>query len=245
MFSKIAIIGSGNVGYWLYHVLTQKLAPQTVIEPVPARDLSRLTPDADLYIFAVKDDFYEEVLQNVPFRMPMAAHTSGSLPQEILAPHTQNYGVFYPFQTISKALLEQQNFPEVPLCIEGNNEHTTQQLLSLAHTVSDAVYPMNSEQRQQLHLAAVFASNFSNALFNMAKKILGGSGIPFEILYPLIDQTVAKIKVMCPADAQTGPAQREDHSIMQKHVAQLDEEQLKKIYQLMSEYIIEQKKKKE
>lgn len=77
------------------------------------------------------------------------------------------------------------------------------------------------------------------------KKILGGSGIPFEILYSLIDQTVAKIKVMCPADAQTGPAQREDHSIMQKHVAQLDEEQLKKIYQLMSEYIIEQKKKKE
>ena len=100
MFTKIAIIGTGNIGTWLFEVL-QSQSNLSVLS-ISSRKIEMLPKDFDLYIFALKDDIYEFILQQIPFKMPHAVHTSGSLSQNILAPYAEKFGVLYPYQTIKK-----------------------------------------------------------------------------------------------------------------------------------------------
>lgn len=88
-----------------------------------------------------------------------------------------------------------------------------------------------------MHLAAVFACNFSNAMYHIAYKLLEEKGLPFEMLLPLLRQTVEKVSKMTPAEAQTGPAARRDFNVMEAHLAELDDEGLQEIYRMMSELI--------
>ena len=153
----------------------------------------------------------------------------------ILINNAKNYGVFYPLQTISKAI--EVDFSNIPLCIEGNNEKTFSLLSNLANKLSKKVYKISSDQRKEIHIAAVFANNFTNHLFGIAKQELGKKDIPFEILFPLIDQTIAKIKTNNPFEVQTGPAKRNDIPVMEKHKLRLGEDE-REIYKLLSEKII-------
>ena len=94
----------------------------------------------------------------------------------------------------------------------------------------------DSQQRAQLHLAAVFACNFANHMCTLADDLLKEAGLPFEDLLPLIDETTAKLHDMPPAEAQTGPARRGDKKIQQQHIEKLDDAKAR-IYQLISDSI--------
>jgi predicted short-subunit dehydrogenase-like oxidoreductase (DUF2520 family) len=123
------------------------------------------------------------------------------------------------------------------MCIEANNKNTLNSLFSLANKLSDNVYEISSFQRQYIHLAAVFASNFTNHIYGVAKEELKKKDIPFEILFPLIDQSIEKIKHKNPFEVQTGPAKRNDSIIMEKHKTMLDEDE-REIYEVLSNMII-------
>ena len=105
------------------------------------------------------------------------------------------------------------------------------------HPFDSDLYEVDENKRFTLHLAAVFASNFSNAIVAIAAQILHDKGLSLKMLYPLLQNTAAKWQSMSPADAQTGPARRNDLNVMQRHLEELNDEELKKIYQLVSEYI--------
>jgi predicted short-subunit dehydrogenase-like oxidoreductase (DUF2520 family) len=49
--------------------------------------------------------------------------------------------------------------------LRGRDEAITKTLESLARDISNNVYRVNSAQRKVLHLAAVFACNFTNHLY--------------------------------------------------------------------------------
>jgi predicted short-subunit dehydrogenase-like oxidoreductase (DUF2520 family) len=98
------------------------------------------------------------------------------------------------------------------------------------------VFEATSEQRRYLHLSAVFACNFTNALYAMSAQILEKYGLPFEAMLPLIDETAKKVHSMHPCDAQTGPARRGDKEVMQRQVEMLDGE-LSEVYKIFSNYI--------
>ena len=110
---------------------------------------------------------------------------------------------------------------------------------SLACELSPLCYEVSEAQRARMHLAAVFACNFSNAMYHIAYKLLEEKGLPFEMLLPLLRQTVEKVSKMPPAEAQTGPAARRDFNVMEAHLAELDDEGLQEIYRMMSEMIIQ------
>ena len=116
------------------------------------------------------------------------------------------------------------------------NQETRQSLNTLASKLTPMVYDIDSEQRKQLHIAAVFACNFTNHLLGIAKGELDKMNIPFEILFPLIDQTIEKAKLNNPFDVQTGPAIRNDDKVMEIHKTSLDDDQ-REIYELISEKI--------
>jgi predicted short-subunit dehydrogenase-like oxidoreductase (DUF2520 family) len=117
-------------------------------------------------------------------------------------------------------------------------------LLDLAGLISEKTYLINSSQRKKIHLAAVFACNFSNYMYDISSKILEDSGISFEIIQPLILETAEKIKTLTPYAAQTGPAVRNDLKTISKHISLLNRNsEFRKIYRLLTKSISKRHKR--
>jgi len=249
--NKIVFIGAGNLAtqlalslkekgfsiaqvysrsYESARMLSEKLQTEFTI------DLSQIIPDASVYIFAVKDSALPEVLEALPRLPGLFIHTAGSLPMDIFAPYASRYGVFYPLQTFSRD--RKVSFNHIPIFIEANNSKDENLLKEIASVLSDTVLPLASEKRKYLHLAAVFACNFTNHLYAQASDILEKQGISRKVLFPLIQETADKIKQLHPLDAQTGPAVRYDTNVIEKQLELLKEDSWKEeIYGLLSRSI--------
>ena len=201
-----------------------------------------MLPDADIVITAVSDDALPHVAKQLTERYSNAllAHTAGSVAMDIWAEAgARRYGVFYPMQTFSKN--KEVDFSHVGIFIEACAETVYLALEQLASKVSPMVYRATSRQRGYLHIAAVYACNFANAMYSMAHDILEKERLPFEVMLPLIDETAAKLHHLSPEEAQTGPARRGDETIMRKQLAMLDGTK-SEIYALVSSYIAEKAK---
>lgn len=199
-------------------------------------DLSNLNQQADLYIISVADDSISQIVNQLNLKNKTVVHTSGSVPLEILAPVSSSYGVFYPLNTFSKD--KAIDLAKTPFCIEANDPQTEHNLLQLARLISIDVRLINSQQRAVIHLAAVFACNFTNFMMVNADEILRNQGISHNILLPLINETISKLSAISPKEAQTGPALRNDREIIKKHLEMLATDPDKKmLYQLISEQI--------
>jgi len=246
---NIIFVGSGNVATHLgislqkenYKVLqvysrsvenAKKLAEKLSTDFT--NDLTQLKT-ADLIIVSVKDDAISEVLSQL--KDSAIVHTSGSIGMDVFNGNFSDCGVFYPLQTFNKEI--DVNISEIPFCIEGNSKKFEKQLIGITKTLSNNVVSMNSEQRKQLHIAAVFACNFSNQMFSIADDLLAEKNLDFEILLPLIKQTISKLDKNKPKDVQTGPAKRNDTSIIQEHINQIQNKEIKELYQKISSNILQ------
>lgn len=197
--------------------------------------LSAIKGDADLYIFSVKDAALQDVVSKVASCKGMWVHTAGSMPMSVFEGRAERYGVLYPLQTFSKE--REVNFDTVPLFLEASTEQDAEYLRSVACALSENVRFLSSDKRRHLHLAAVFACNFTNHIYALAYKLLEEEGIPTDVLLPLIDETTAKIHAMPPSAAQTGPAVRYDENVIDRHFQMLDDPDMKAIYRLLSQSI--------
>lgn len=256
---SIVIIGTGNVAFHLALVLyasdfdivqivgRDKNVAAELAKKVKAKtesDFKKINTTADIYIIAVKDDAIEKVAKQLQLKNKIIVHTSGTVEAKVLKVSSTNYGVFYPLQTFSKN--KKVNFSTIPICIEASNKKTGTILTAVAKSLSKKVYAVNDTQRKSLHLAAVFACNFSNHLYAIAAEMLEKNKLSFDLLKPLIAETAEKIKEQHPEQAQTGPAVREDKKTMNTHLKMLSENKsLKRIYKQMSEEIIKQKKRRQ
>lgn len=248
---KVTLIGSGNLATRLSLAMsaTGQFAFQQVYSHTPehASDLANrlqctwttdakaIRPGADLYIFALKDTALENIAAQVPANNGLWIHTAGSMPMEVFRPYASRYGVLYPLQTFSKQ--REVNFRQIPLFLESNSTESAALLQEVASLLSDNVRFLSSEKRKHLHLAAVFACNFTNHLYALAGEILEEAGIPFDVLLPLIDETAAKVHDLSPRRAQTGPAVRYDENVIGKQLAMLTDAQTREIYRLLSQSI--------
>ena len=245
---NIILVGSGNVATHLgialqkgnYPIVqvysrsienAKKLAEK--LNTNYTNDLTQLKA-ADLIIVSVNDDAISKVLSQI--KNTSIVHTSGSIGMNIFNDHFSNYGVLYPLQTFNKEV--NVNISEIPFCIEGNNLAFEKQLTTLAKQLSNNVVLMDSEQRKQVHIAAVFACNFSNQMFSIADDLLAEKNLDFKILLPLIKQTIAKLSTNKPKTVQTGPAKRNDNNIIQEHIKHINKQEVKDLYQEISNNII-------
>lgn len=176
----------------------------------------------------------------IDFQVPdniIIVHTCGAVEMNIFSNKAARYGVMYPLQTFSEMIPMELN--NVPFCIEASDMETLKVLRQVASKVSGTVVEIDSEQRKVLHLGAVFACNFPNALYAMADDILKTADLPFELLHPLILETARKTTRDRPWEIQTGPARRHDLSTIQTHEAMLkDMASYKEIYTLLSNAIL-------
>ena len=231
----IVIIGQGNVASNLHHAFTKK---GVACQMVSSRDGLCEVPQANVYIYAVRDEALAEVAAQVKGKeKSLHLHTSGSMPMSVFGSDKPHAGVFYPFQTFSKARLI-EDFSSVPVFFEARGIDDISAVYSLALTITSHVYETTQHDRERLHVAGVYACNFSNLMYTMAAELLSNTHIPFKALLPLIDETAAKIHSLHPSDAQTGPARRGDENVMEHHMSLLNDEH-KQVYQILSEAIRE------
>lgn len=146
-------------------------------------------------------------------------HTSGAIALDVLQNKFIECGVFYPVQTISSS--RKLNFKEIPICIEANTNEAQIKIKLLAQSISNNVHHVNSQQRVYLHLAAVFANNFSNSLYTSAAVLLKEQNLSLRLLHPLMIETALKAIELDSQTAQTGPAVRNDKHTIEKHLALL------------------------
>lgn len=257
MSLNFSFIGAGNLAFHLARVLHSKgfqisqiynrteIQAKELAEITGAKyssSLSGIAGTADIFIVAVKDSAISEVLSQIDFQDKLVVHCSGSQPISVLKKYTKNFGVIYPLQTFSKK--REVNFSDIPVFIEANSPENLEILRKIAATISEKVSVADSEQRQLLHISAVFACNFVNHFYFIAGELLKTKNISFDVLKPLILETALKVQELQPFEAQTGPAVRFDKNIIDKHLAKLaDAEKYRQLYELISKSIFEHHKK--
>lgn len=227
---QIVVIGAGNVATHFAHAFSSNgdkivqiysrtiesahcLAEQFGVGYT--NNLACLKTDADIYIFAISDDALFDVALDLKLKDKICFHTSGTVPMDVLAPVTKNYGVVYVPQTFVKYMA--MDYSRLPFCIEAANTATLEVLQKMVSNISPKIYTIDGEQRRYLHLASVFANNFGNCINAMAQQIMEQHNLSFEIIHPLIEETARKIQYGNLWNLQTGPAKRGDNGTLDKH----------------------------
>lgn len=229
---KINVIGKGNVGVSLVEAFQNK----AIVNLIDSRDITHRLPEADINIVSVSDNAIEEVASRLKESDALLCHTSGSIPMDVLKRYGKNVGVFYPLQTFTASVAV--DFFKIHFFLEANTPENLSILEKTASLLSPNIHITDSEKRRKLHLASVFACNFTNALASMAEEILKNSGFDFNVILPLMQQTVTKLELLKPKEAQTGPAVRGDSKVLDTHINMLANSPKKQeIYKLITEYI--------
>jgi predicted short-subunit dehydrogenase-like oxidoreductase (DUF2520 family) len=251
---SVSFIGAGNlawhlapaldnVGYAVREVYSQKRKNAIVLadrmyQCEVNEDLDFSESPSRIFIISISDDAIEEITGKL--RLPaqsLLVHTSGSKPLSALDKAKGSTGVFYPLQTFTKN--RKIEFEEIPFFIESQDADSEKRLIAMAKSISKKVSKISSEERKVLHLAAMFAANFSNHMLTLAKEIMFKHGQNFDQLKPLIAETLNKSLSIGPENAQTGPARRGDLQILDAHMEMLkDDPEVAEIYRTISQHIV-------
>jgi predicted short-subunit dehydrogenase-like oxidoreductase (DUF2520 family) len=248
---NITLVGAGNVAWHMGKALSQK---GYVIKQVLDRTASSSkqlaeelnaessgTPESgiagtDCCLICVSDDAIASVIEQLKPGNCLLIHTAGSVSLDVFRNRAVNFGVLYPLQTFTRG--RPLDYSRIPFLTEANTPENLSRINQIASSVSHCVMEADSSRRLFIHLAAIFASNFSNHMYALAEKLAGEYNMPFDLLKPLIAETAAKAMDMSPQKAQTGPAARGNMIVIEKHLELLkDHPAMQELYRMISESI--------
>jgi predicted short-subunit dehydrogenase-like oxidoreductase (DUF2520 family) len=248
---KIAILGSGNIAtffgnkfFMQGHQITQIISPtiehakqlSSSLQCDFATSMDDLNTQVDVILLAIKDD----LLRNISFKQntnnALIIHTAGSVRLSEISSVANNIGSIWCMYSINKNHLPDRS--DIPLIINANNEASLANVKILSQCISQSIYELNDNEKSVAHLSAVFANNFANHLFTIGQEILSTENISFDILIPLIQNTIEKLSYSTPDKLQTGPAIRHDDDTIAKHKKILkSNDEFLKIYKLLTQSI--------
>ena len=252
-------IGAGNVathlvkalcnkGYHLNQVYSRTLGSAKALADLHDAEYTNSPNEiitcAGFYLVSVPDQVLPTILNSIEIHDQLIFHTAGSCGLEVFGKKFMHFGVLYPLQTFSKNV--SLNISKDPILIEASDNTSLQGIEHIARTISEKVFVTDSETRRWIHLAAVFACNFTNHMLVLSDGILHKKQLDPTLLQALIKETFRKSLEMDPAEVQTGPAVRDDTITIDKHIKMLEDQPLlQKIYTFTSESIRKTKSSRE
>lgn len=253
---NISLIGSGNLAFHLAKALhangfkileiiarneKEGRSLATLTASTFQNDFRKINPKTDIIFLTVSDSSIQTIAHEIEIENKLLVHCSGAIALNEIKTVKNRSAVFYPLQTFSKE--KEIDFTKIPVFLETEYESDLEVLKIIAEKLSNKVFILDSNKRKEIHLAAVFANNFSNHLWYLSSKILEDSGQNFDILKPLLEESLNKAFELGPFSAQTGPAVRNDQKTIENHLTMLENDKnLRNIYQLISASIYDSKK---
>lgn len=189
----------------------------------------------DVVLLTVPDNRVLQCAITCDFDGITVFHSSGATPRVIM--EKADSAVFYPLQTFS--LGGEVDWIHVPVFVEAVGDAEKQIAHDLAISLGvERCEEISFSQREKLHLAAVFANNFTIAMAGIAHDILEENGLLSTWIQPILAQTALNLGSENPWDKLTGPAKRGDDKTMANHQELLkNHPTLKALYEQMSGYI--------
>jgi predicted short-subunit dehydrogenase-like oxidoreductase (DUF2520 family) len=235
-----SIIGTGNMahflivqlqaaghhcaGIWGRNEIAAKEISSTFGIPIHERPTAIPDETSHCCFLAINDGAISTVIETIYFQKSILIHCSGASPISLLEQHAANSGVFWPIYSILKWSVAVNR--QIPIAIEAKGSCTESMMLALANSISTKAFVAHYEQRQQLHLAAVFVNNFSNHLMTIAQELCLEAQVPYDALHAITNQTLLKAQAENPRTSQTGPAIRGDEHTQQQQLALLSKHPL-------------------
>ena len=238
---KIILLGAGKLGKQLYRAFVcspeidfvqwydRSAKTKVSADGIPITSSLADIQEADLYLLAVSDDAISEVAVKLP-HTSFVAHTAGGVPINDIP--QKRKGVFYPIQSFSNN--QKIDFSTIPFGIEASIPEDQELLIQLVSFLGASYQLLSSSQRETLHLAAVLVNNFTNHLLTQAAALCTSQKLSFELLQPLLLETVQKQEKLTPLQAQTGPALRKDQKTINRHLKLIENKDLEKIYKTLT-----------
>lgn len=240
----IGIIGAGNVGL---HLAKAFISSGKFSVELFSRNPERINgiPDlnsvelceyigafkAEMLFVCVPDHAIQQVINEIPSSKGVIL-TGGSVDLEKL--NRSLAGIFYPMQTFSAQ--SELTFTNYPVFIEGTTPEITSKLEELAIAIGKTSQRSTYSDRVHYHLSAVWVNNFTNHLLYQANQLAEANNLNWDLFYPLLEETIAKMKTLGPFASQTGPAKRNDEETIVRHLGMLNATQ-QAIYKLLSQSI--------
>jgi len=201
-----------------------------------------LDTQADLYLLAVRDDAIRSASDQIAkFLAPdrLIAHLSGAMSPAILNQHFTKRVCIWPLYSFSGQIVQ---WKTIPVFLTAGPE-TIVDVKELAGRISDRVHIIEDSDKEKVHVAAVFANNFSNYNLRIAEKILDEAKVPLSVMESITYGMFEKAFNTGPLASQSGPAHRGDSATIEKHLSIINKlyPQYVDLYRIYSE-IIRQKK---
>lgn len=250
---QVVILGTGNVatvfakrlqqnGHTVVQVYGRDLVKAEqlarLVNASAVNDITGLTKNADVYIIAVSDKAVKNLVDQLSLPGALVLHTTASLTKNILADVSDRFGVLYPLQSLRKMMDERT---PIPFLVDGNTDTVTKEIQRLAYSISSTVVVADDETRVKLHVAAVFACNFTNYMYVQSAAFCEKENLDFSLLQPLIEETATRLKDHHPSKVFTGPAVRGDVATLEKHLSLLESyPELAELYKSLSNRIMKQ-----
>ena len=223
---KFAVVGTGNVAWHLTdvfgtaghtcagivpssaHERAQAFASHFGVELLPSA--ARIPLDVDVVFLAVPDARISMISQRLS-TSALVVHTSGMTP--IQAIEQSNRAVMWPLLSLTAGIRPQTS--DWQWVLQSDAPEILARLIEWLPADHHTITTAQDDERQRIHLAAVFANNFVNHLYYLSEHLLPNDwGSSFRLLLPLLKGHIHKLEQSGPYDAQTGPARRGDSSTL-------------------------------
>jgi len=253
---KIGFIGAGKTGFSLgkyfcerglnvagYYSRSLESAEQAA-EFTGTRcfdDIESIVRECDLLFLTVPDRAIKEVwgeIRDLPLSGKIICHCSGSLSSEVFDGIAQTGArgfSLHPLMTMNDKLNSYKSLYDAHFTLDG-----AAGVLEIIKPLGNPIHIISARDKPLYHCAAVFVSNFTVALAQTGIDLLKRSGCEncSEALLNLMSASVRNIVKQGPANALTGPVERNDAETIKSHLPCLNDSE-KRLYALLSEKLIE------
>ena len=194
----------------------------------------------DLVFVSVVDREIANIFQRCDVEGVTLVHCSGAT--GMVKVENAQSGVFYPLQSFVGQ--GEEDWHRIPVFIEGSSEVVESTLTEIAKEMGVmSIERLNSEQRAYLHLAGVFANNYTMAMAGIAKDLLDSQGLNPDWVLPILTKTAKNFGQGKPWELMTGPASRADLATIEHHRSMLENQpDMLSAYNAIAQYIINRPK---
>ena len=213
-----------------------------------------LVKSCDTIFLTTSDSAIENVwncIDRFDLKDKVISHFSGSLSSDIFSgiDKTGAYGCsIHPMYAFSDKFTSYEQFNTACLTMEGHREAIFRMKSLFGDKLGHRIFTLDSKDKIKYHAAAAFASNYVDAIMQIAVELMEQCGFSeedtFTLLGPLVKNNVNSIINNGTTASLTGPAERNDVGTVKKHLHAIEGTEAEEVYRVLGRTLLSIAEKK-